>query len=92
MQEINEPIPSSVIATSMEECYDFVEEGRLPGNHPVRRIRWAVPAAASAENKKELEQLCYKGMENSAHRTDPAGKISSGLEGNRIRGYPTTAR
>ena len=26
MQEIGEPIPSSIIATSLDECYDFVEE------------------------------------------------------------------
>ena len=30
MQEIGEPIPSSIIATSMEECYDFVKEEGFP--------------------------------------------------------------
>ena len=30
MQEIGEPIPSSVIATSMDECYDFVEKEGFP--------------------------------------------------------------
>ncbi|MBR1993165.1 MAG: carbamoyl-phosphate synthase large subunit, partial [Firmicutes bacterium] len=30
MQEINEPIPSSIIATTIEECYDFIEKEGYP--------------------------------------------------------------
>ena len=65
MQEINEPIPSSVIATSMEECYDFVEKEGFP---VIIRPAYTLGGTGGgiAENKKELEQLCYKGMENSA--------------------------
>lgn len=65
MQEINEPIPSSVIATSMEECYDFVEKEGFP---VIIRPAYTLGGTGGgiAENKEELEQLCYKGMENSA--------------------------
>ncbi len=65
MQEIDEPIPSSVIATSMQECYDFVEKEGFP---VIIRPAYTLGGTGGgiAENKEELEQLCYKGMENSA--------------------------
>ncbi len=65
MQEIGEPIPSSVIATSMDECYAFVEKEGYP---VIIRPAYTLGGTGGgiAENKKELELLCYKGMENSA--------------------------
>ena len=65
MQEIKEPIPSSVIATSMEECYEFVKQEGFP---VIIRPAYTLGGTGGgiAENKKELELLCVKGMENSA--------------------------
>ncbi len=65
MQEIGEPIPSSIIATSLDECYDFVEKEGFP---VIIRPAYTLGGTGGgiAENKKELELLCVKGMENSA--------------------------
>ena len=65
MQDIGEPIPSSVIATSMDECYDFVEKEGFP---VIIRPAYTLGGTGGgiAENRKELELLCVKGMENSA--------------------------
>ena len=65
MQEIGEPIPSSIIATSMEECYDFVKEEGFP---VIIRPAYTLGGTGGgiAENMEQLETLCYKGMENSA--------------------------
>ena len=65
MQEIDEPIPSSIIATSMEECYDFVKEEGFP---VIIRPAYTLCGTGGgiAENMEQLEMLCYKGMENSA--------------------------
>ena len=65
MQEIGEPIPSSIIATSMEECYDFVKEEGFP---VIIRPAYTLGGTGGgiAENMERLEMLCYKGMENSA--------------------------
>ena len=65
MQEIGEPIPSSIIATSMEECYDFVKEEGFP---VIIRPAYTLGGTGGgiAENMEQLELLCYKGMENSA--------------------------
>ena len=65
MQEIGEPIPSSVIATSLDECYKFVEDEGFP---VIIRPAYTLGGTGGgiAENKKELELLCVKGMENSA--------------------------
>ncbi len=65
MQEIGEPIPSSIIATSMEECYDFVEKEGFP---VIIRPAYTLGGTGGgiAENMEQLEALCYKGMENSA--------------------------
>ncbi len=65
MQEIGEPIPSSVIATSMDECYDFVEKEGFP---VIIRPAYTLGGTGGgiAENKQQLELLCQKGMENSA--------------------------
>lgn len=65
MQEIGEPIPSSIIATSMEECYEFVKEEGFP---VIIRPAYTLGGTGGgiAENMEQLELLCYKGMENSA--------------------------
>ena len=65
MQQIGEPIPSSIIATSMEECYDFVKEEGFP---VIIRPAYTLGGTGGgiAENMEQLEMLCYKGMENSA--------------------------
>ncbi|MFR6257875.1 MAG: carbamoyl-phosphate synthase large subunit, partial [Anaerovoracaceae bacterium] len=65
MQEIDEPIPSSIIATSMEECYKFVEEEGFP---VIIRPAYTLGGTGGgiAEDMQQLEALCHKGMENSA--------------------------
>ncbi len=65
MQDIVEPIPNSVIATSMDECYEFVKKEGFP---VIIRPAYTLGGTGGgiAENKKELELLCVKGMENSA--------------------------
>lgn len=65
MQEIGEPIPSSVIATTIQECYDFVSREGLP---VIIRPAYTLGGTGGgiAETMEELEQLCYKGMESSA--------------------------
>ena len=63
MQEIGEPIPSSVIATSMDECYEFVRKEGFP---VIIRPAYTLGGTGGgiAENERELELLCIKGMEN----------------------------
>ncbi len=65
MEEINEPIPSSIIATNIQECYDFVEKEGLP---VIIRPAYTLGGTGGgiAETMEDLEQLCYKGMESSA--------------------------
>lgn len=65
MQEIGEPIPASVIATSMEECYDFIKKEGLP---VIIRPAYTLGGTGGgiAETMEELDDLCYKGMESSA--------------------------
>lgn len=65
MEEIGEPIPSSVIATSMDECYDFVKKEGYP---VIIRPAYTLGGTGGgiAENEQQLELLCQKGMENSA--------------------------
>ena len=65
MQEIDEPIPGSVIATTIEECYEFVEKEGYP---VIIRPAYTLGGTGGgiAADKAELEELCYKGMESSA--------------------------
>ena len=65
MQEIGEPVPASVIATTMEECYDFIEKEGLP---VIIRPAYTLGGTGGgiAETIEELDDLCYKGMESSA--------------------------
>ena len=57
MQEIGEPIPSSVIATSIEECYEFVKKEGLP---VIIRPAYTLGGTGGgiAETMEELERLC----------------------------------
>ncbi|MCC2864748.1 carbamoyl-phosphate synthase (glutamine-hydrolyzing) large subunit [Anaerovorax odorimutans] len=65
MQEIGEPIPPSIIATSMEECYQFVEKIGYP---VIIRPAYTLGGTGGgvATNDDELKLLCQRGMENSA--------------------------
>lgn len=65
MQEIGEPIPPSIIATSMEECRGFVEEIGYP---VIVRPAYTLGGTGGgvANNEEELELYCQRGMENSA--------------------------
>ena len=65
MEEIGEPIPGSVIATSIEECYDFIKKEGLP---VIIRPAYTLGGTGGgiATTMEELEQLCYSGMESSA--------------------------
>ena len=65
MMEIDEPIPPSIIATGMDECYDFVDKIGYP---VIIRPAYTLGGTGGgiASNKEELELLCQRGMENSA--------------------------
>ena len=65
MQEIGEPIPPSVIATSMEECEAFVKKIGYP---VIIRPAYTLGGTGGgvATNDDELQLLCRRGMENSA--------------------------
>ncbi|MBQ6401212.1 MAG: carbamoyl-phosphate synthase (glutamine-hydrolyzing) large subunit [Firmicutes bacterium] len=65
MQEIGEPIPSSVIATSIEECHAFIEQEGLP---VIIRPAYTLGGTGGgiAETMEQLDLLCYQGMESSA--------------------------
>lgn len=65
MQGIGEPIPPSIIATSMEECYQFVEKIGYP---VIIRPAYTLGGTGGgvATNDDELKLLCQRGMENSA--------------------------
>ncbi|MDO4176757.1 MAG: carbamoyl-phosphate synthase large subunit [Bacillota bacterium] len=65
MQEIGEPIPASVIATSIEECHAFIEKEGLP---VIIRPAYTLGGTGGgiAETMEELDSLCYAGMEASA--------------------------
>ena len=87
MQEIGEPIPSSIIATSMEECYDFVKEEGFP---VIIRPAYTLGGTGGgiAENMEQLEMLCYKGMENSAIGQIPVSYTHLDVYKRQELGYP----
>ena len=64
MVEIGEPVPPSIIATTIEECHDFVEKQGLP---VIIRPAYTLGGTGGgiAETMEELDQLCYTGMEAS---------------------------
>ena len=65
MEEIGEPVPASTIATTIEECHDFVEKEGLP---VIIRPAYTLGGTGGgiAETPHELDELCYKGMESSS--------------------------
>ncbi|MDO4870412.1 MAG: carbamoyl-phosphate synthase (glutamine-hydrolyzing) large subunit [Bacillota bacterium] len=65
MQEIEEPVPASVIATSIEECHEFIEKEGLP---VIIRPAYTLGGTGGgiAETMEQLDELCYGGMESSA--------------------------
>ena len=65
MNEIDEPVPASIIATTIEECHKFIEEEGLP---VIIRPAYTLGGTGGgiAETMDELDELCYTGMESSA--------------------------
>lgn len=65
MQEIGQPVPASVIATNIDECYEFIEKEGLP---VIIRPAYTLGGTGGgiAETMEELDELCFKGMESSA--------------------------
>ena len=65
MKEIGEPVPASVIATNIEECYAFLQEEGLP---VIIRPAYTLGGTGGgiAETMEQFEELCYAGMEASA--------------------------
>ncbi len=65
MNEIEEPVPASVIATNIEECHDFIDKEGLP---VIIRPAYTLGGTGGgiAETMDELDALCYTGMESSA--------------------------
>ncbi|MDD7034635.1 MAG: carbamoyl-phosphate synthase (glutamine-hydrolyzing) large subunit [Firmicutes bacterium] len=65
MEEIGEPVPASTIATSIEECHEFVNKEGLP---VIIRPAYTLGGTGGgiAETPEELDELCYKGMESSS--------------------------
>ena len=47
MREIGLEVPRPILAHSLEEALEKQRRHRFPDDHPARRSRWAVPAAAS---------------------------------------------
>ncbi|QIB70132.1 carbamoyl-phosphate synthase (glutamine-hydrolyzing) large subunit [Aminipila butyrica] len=65
MLEIGEPIPKSIIATSLEECQKFVQEAGYP---VIIRPAFTLGGTGGgiASNDQELELYCQRGLESSA--------------------------
>ena len=65
MEEIGEPVPASTIATTIEECHDFIQKEGLP---VIIRPAYTLGGTGGgiAETMEQLDDLCYRGMESSA--------------------------
>lgn len=64
MEEINEPIPKSIIATHIEECVDFVNKYGFP---VIIRPAYTLGGTGGgiAENMEELLEIASRGIEMS---------------------------
>ena len=64
MMEIGEPIPPSIIATTLEECIKFIETEGYP---VIIRPAYTLGGTGGgiADNDKDLEILCKRGIESS---------------------------
>jgi len=69
MQEIDEPIPESIIANSLEECQVFVEEHGFP---VIIRPAYTLGGTGGgiAETQEQLVEFCKSGIDKS-----PIGQI-----------------
>ncbi len=69
MHEINEPTPESIIATSLEECKEFVAEHGFP---VIIRPAYTLGGTGGgiADNHEKLAEICKTGIEKS-----PIGQI-----------------
>ncbi len=65
MLEIGEPIPKSIIATTLDECKDFVQEAGYP---VIIRPAFTLGGTGGgiANNDGDLALYCQRGLENSA--------------------------
>ena len=69
MMEIGQPVPQSIIATNMEQCFNFVKKVGFP---VIIRPAYTLGGTGGgiAENTEELEEICSRGIEMS-----PIGQI-----------------
>lgn len=69
MIEIGEPVPASIIATSLKECYEFVKKNGYP---VIIRPAYTLGGTGGgiATNEDELTEICQRGLINS-----PIGQI-----------------
>ena len=65
MEEIGQPVPLSIIATTLEECRDFAEQIGYP---VIIRPAYTLGGTGGgiAHSDEELEHFCQLGMEKSA--------------------------
>ena len=65
MQQIGEPVPPSIIATTLEECRHFVAENGYP---VIIRPAYTLGGTGGgiAHDEEELEHFCLQGIEKSA--------------------------
>ena len=65
MQQIGEPVPPSIIATTLEECRHFVAENGYP---VIIRPAYTLGGTGGgiAHDEEELEHFCRQGIEKSA--------------------------
>ncbi|NLZ49223.1 MAG: carbamoyl-phosphate synthase large subunit [Clostridiales bacterium] len=69
MMEIGQPVPQSIIATNLEQCFDFVKKVGFP---VIIRPAYTLGGTGGgiAENMEELKEICSRGIEMS-----PIGQI-----------------
>ena len=69
MMQIGQPVPQSIIATNMEQCFKFVEKVGFP---VIIRPAYTLGGTGGgiAENMEQLKEICSRGIEMS-----PIGQI-----------------